>query len=348
MLLAGCSLLTDLGGLSGAGGDASIDSSVQGSIDSGLVDATVDADAPPGPPKWRLVATVGPPGRHSAGFAYDENRQRVVLFGGQAANKPYADTWEWDGAAWGERALAAGSSPGARRGHKMVWDTARKSIFLYGGTRGDDASDQWSWNGQQWTALASATHPSTLQPATMTFDESRGVAVLFGGFHFATGGAESKRDETWEWNGTDWLQRTPPQAPSARRGHAMAYDSARKRVVLFGGRGAPADTWEWDGTTWTVHAPPSSPPPALAAACMAFDPRRKVTVMHGGGTGDGNSSAKTWLWDGANWSAGPSGGPAVRSCAMAWDPVRRVVVLFSGAHDAPNDGPALSETWYFE
>ena len=36
---------------------------------------------------------------------------------------------------------------------------------------------------------------------------------------------------------------------------AMAYDSARERIVLFGGRtdrsGDLNDTWEWDGRTWT-------------------------------------------------------------------------------------------------
>jgi hypothetical protein len=35
----------------------------------------------------------------------------------------------------------------------------------------------------------------------------------------------------------------------------LAYDKARDRVVLFGGRngypnGDQNDTWEWDGTVW--------------------------------------------------------------------------------------------------
>ena len=36
--------------------------------------------------------------------------------------------------------------------------------------------------------------------------------------------------------------------------HAMVYDSARSRVVLFGGTGlfVKGSTWEWDGATWTV------------------------------------------------------------------------------------------------
>jgi len=52
-----------------------------------------------------------------------------------------------------------------------------------------------------------------------------------------------------------WTQRAV-SGPSARYEHAMAYDAARARVVLFGGReqfpltGVFADTWEWDGSAW--------------------------------------------------------------------------------------------------
>ena len=41
--------------------------------------------------------------------------------------------------------------------------------------------------------------------------------------------------------------------PSVRAAHVMAYDSARQRVVLFGGGVGPdrlGDTWEWDGKQW--------------------------------------------------------------------------------------------------
>ena len=43
------------------------------------------------------------------------------------------------------------------------------------------------------------------------------------------------RSDTWEWDGNTWLERSPTTSPSVRFGHAMAYDAARQRVVLFGG-----------------------------------------------------------------------------------------------------------------
>src|SRR5438874_3914689 len=67
--------------------------------------------------------------------------------------------------------------------------------------------------------------------------------------------------DTWEWDGTDWIQKTPATSPPPRECHAMAYDSTRERVVLFGGTdgsGFLGDTWEWDGTDWIQKTPATS------------------------------------------------------------------------------------------
>ena len=47
-------------------------------------------------------------------------------------------------------------------------------------------------------------------------------------------------------------------SPLPRSGHAMTYDIARNRVVLFGGRNKTTsnvfnDTWVWDGRFRTVR-----------------------------------------------------------------------------------------------
>ena len=61
-----------------------------------------------------------------------------------------------------------------------------------------------------------------------------------------------------------WL-RAPVLA--GRSGTAMAYDSARQRIVLFGGlaahslqSGERADTWEWNGAAWIERQTPTRPP----------------------------------------------------------------------------------------
>ena len=51
-----------------------------------------------------------------------------------------------------------------------------------------------------------------------------------------------------------WIQKQDI-GPAQRYGHAMAYDSEHKLVVLFGGEALNYvyrnDTWAWDGQIWT-------------------------------------------------------------------------------------------------
>jgi hypothetical protein len=92
--------------------------------------------------------------------------------------------------------------------------------------------------------------------------------------------------------------------PSPRQHHAMAYDSARGVVVLFGGSDSSSykgDTWEWNGAAWTLKAT-TGPSPRNETA-MAYDSTRGVIVLFGGGQ-DNNpqNNSDTWEWDGATWT----------------------------------------------
>src|SRR5438876_261777 len=84
--------------------------------------------------------------------------------------------------------------------------------------------------GEPQTARASSTNPDwflameELSPparssTAMAFDSTRGRVVLFGGY---VGGTLSLGD-TWERDGTAWVQRAPFTSPSARSSTAMAY-----------------------------------------------------------------------------------------------------------------------------
>lgn len=119
--------------------------------------------------------------------------------------------------------------------------------------------------------------------------------------------------------------------PSPRSIHAMAYDSARGVVVLFGGRDKFDrfnDTWEWDGVTWTLVAE-SGPSPRTAHA-MAYDSARNVTVLFGGF--GASFFDDTWEWDGSTWTQrSPATIPLHRTLhAMVYDSVRDRTVLHGG------------------
>src|SRR5205807_2469554 len=89
--------------------------------------------------------------------------------------------------------------------------------------------------------------------AAMVFKGDK--VALYGGLDSLVGSpAPRVFGNTWEWDGKHWTKRQDI-GPGPRWRHAMAYDSARGRIVLFGGlRVAGAgegladsllgDTWE--------------------------------------------------------------------------------------------------------
>jgi uncharacterized protein (TIGR03437 family) len=94
----------------------------------------------------------------------------------------------------------------------------------------------------------------------MAYDSAHGQIVMFGGAD-----QNGVLNDTWVWDGTNWIQQSPETSPSARSFSAMAYDSAHDQTVLFGGYTRDpslfgtfvvvGDTW-----TWQAGAPPATPP----------------------------------------------------------------------------------------
>ena len=127
--------------------------------------------------------------------------------------------------------------------------------------------------------------------------------VLYGNY-------SSNGRETWEWRGARWILQST-SGPRRHRNHIMAYDYARKRVVLFGGSSGRTlrDTWEWDGINWESFDP--SPRDRHA---MAYDRNRLQAVLFGGY--DGDRSDETWFWDGNTWVKSSQTGPdwTLRAC----------------------------------
>ena len=84
----------------------------------------------------------------------------------------------------------------------------------------------------------------------MAYSDVDGGIVLFGGITGLVPVLQEPRlDDTWLWDGTDWQEQFPAIVPPTRNNHAIAYDSIRDRMVLFGGESGPwafesDDTWE--------------------------------------------------------------------------------------------------------
>jgi cysteine-rich repeat protein len=146
--------------------------------------------------------------------------------------------------------------------------------------------------------------------------------------------------------GDSWRDDTPVGF-RGRIDPAVAYDSHRKRLVMFGGTDLSTvrdDTWEWDGASWQHEQPAFSPSPRYGAA-IAYDATHERVIVFGGYDltqvfGD------TWSYDGITWTQlAPATSPTVRVGArMTYDPARHLIVLFGGVTVAG----ANAETWLWD
>jgi hypothetical protein len=133
--------------------------------------------------------------------------------------------------------------------------------------------------------------------------------------------------------------------PPGRSNHAMAYDSAGARVVLFGGYNGVSrfqDTWSLNGGAWNVLS--MATPSIRENHAMVYDSMRNKTVLFGGF--DGTFRQDTWELSSNAWTQVAVGAtaPSARSGhTMAFDSTRNKVVLFGGQVISG----ASSTTWEF-
>src|SRR4029077_12721245 len=212
---------------------------------------------------WVKVSTAAsPPARVWTSMAYDSFRHRTVLFGGSASGGvDLGDTWTYDGTSWTK--MAPESAPSARFGMAMSFDSVRDGVVLFGGrVAGQRVNDTWEWDGSNWTQRTPTTLPFPRFWHSMAYDAQLGMTVMWGGDHiepFLLGPI----NDTWLWDGTNWTRDWTAATPIYRAGQAMAYDSARGRIVLFGGtdEGFPGinynDTWEFGSGIVTPAGNPS-------------------------------------------------------------------------------------------
>jgi hypothetical protein len=160
-------------------------------------------------------------------MTYDATRERVVLFGGAQL------LWEWDGSDWRVVPTSGGPSYGV-----ITYDTVRRKLLCYDVF----AATTWVLESVRWTQLFPQVSPprSSSENVEMTFDESRGVAVLHNGPVSIIPGIG-----TWEWDGVAWHPGAGGEGYAWFRG--MSYDSRRQAVVAI----QPlSGFFEWTSSRW--------------------------------------------------------------------------------------------------
>jgi len=203
---------------------------------------------------WKkLITKNAPTPRAEATMVYDENRNKLLLFGGYTIEgKKYiklGDTWEFYDNEWH---LVSDKGPSKRHGISMSFDGESNEVILFGGSTvdkqyGERKGETWRWDGQKWNKL-SIEQPLGVFNATMTYDPHKEEFVRFGGWN-----GKSRINTTWVFKENSWRILASDQSPSPRNHSNMVYSIKEQRIILFGGHDGKyvfGDTWEFREHKW--------------------------------------------------------------------------------------------------
>jgi hypothetical protein len=316
-------------------------------------------------PAWVQRSTTGPRQRGvSSDAAYDALRHVAVVYGGYSANSSGTvdqlnDTWEWDGLQWTQRFPA--HNPDRRHFQKLVFDTSRNVVLLFGGSGFGNSGDVppnnevWAYDGNDWTLLSAdspAGPPWNVEVQHAVFDSARAKMIVI----TSPPAQNPYQNATWEFDSPTltWSLATSG-TPIGYSGSAFAYDSVRHVTVgqnyIIGQLQSYAATWTFNGASWTnagVVTPPRD------SACMAFDTTRRRTVLYGCCRGGslGYYVTDTWAFDGAAWQQilpqllNTNQYDAVIPLALAYDSARHAMIMVGQDYNG-SFGDVPMQTWEY-
>jgi len=316
---------------------------------------------------WTLLSPSSSPGiRVAHAMVYLPSRDQLFFTGGYTTNVFYKDAWFFSSTSnnW----AATTNLPANRAWHSVVYDSTHDRAILFGGMQDafyDQKNDTWAYDftAQSWTDRQPSNPPSNRYGAAMVYSPVADRSILFGGI-YGLGGASSFFSETWvyDYTGNAWVNRAPSAEPPSRAGHAMVYDSAHDKVILFGGsflggNGSEylGDTWVYDyaTNTWT-NKNPANPPHARSNFAMVYDSAHDKTILFGGYYYDTSYKylADTWVYDyptntWTNLGLAPESSPSPRLLqAMAYDSTHQKTILYAGRNQVQG-GVYYGDTWSF-
>lgn len=197
--------------------------------------------------RWGQVAAVTrPPARYGAASVLDEEAGRWLVSHGAGSAGLLDDTWQFLlGEDRWEELAPGGERPWARALTCGVWDGRRKRLVLIGGESDSTPLEEiWALDpASGWAELRPPLRPPARAQHAAAYDAALARIVLFGGRN-----ASGALGDLWiSGSGAEWARlEVGSEAPSARWGHALAYDSQRGRLYLYGGAASEDfdDLWE--------------------------------------------------------------------------------------------------------
>ena len=205
-----------------------------------------------------------------------------------------------------------------------------------------------------WTLVKPvAPGPSARYDATIAYDPVGRQLFTFGGQD--SGGT---RNDLWSFSfdKRTWTLMKPAGGPPLPRfGHTLVFDSARRRLILFGGQSGTfySDVWAYDiaANTWNQLGRDDTGPARRYGHGGIYDAARDRLVISHGFTTSGRFD-DTWAFDlkGNKWiNLTPAGALPLKRCLFhsAYDGARGQMYLYGGC--ASGFGPCpLGDLWSFD
>jgi len=286
-------------------------------------------------------------------MAYDEESDRVILFGGlRVADNNWREASLFDGETWAYEVASnqwtemhPTSGPGPRLATGMTYAAKADRIILFGGVYpgewGRDETWAYDYNTNTWQQRASG--PASHLGCRIAYDAESDRIILFGGYDYSN---DTFFNDTWvyDYNSDTWTEMAPSTSPSPRNLFAMAYDAESDRVLVWGqDRPEPDATsmWAYDynSNTWKEMISNEGPTRNIRLS-MAYDVKADRIILQ--------SDADTWAYDydTNQWmNLAPAQTIGMRSkYDMVYSTAADRIILFGGSKSSStfND-----ETWIY-
>lgn len=230
---------------------------------------------------WTLSPATAP-ARWGHRIVSNTTSNRLITFGGRSPtiNSLSNETMQWSGSSW--TAMPTTGAPSARFLYGMCYDSQRDVVVLFGGRNLTGPNNEtWELSGSTWTQVATVNSPLPREEMGMVYDASLGRTILFGGCDESIGAIYG---DTWQYDGTNWIQAAPAVSPTPRFRGMMEYDSKRSRSIYYGGFDgllSQTETYEYSGGNWVLSSQITVPTPTTEAL-SGYDSLRKRFVIFGG------------------------------------------------------------------
>ena len=243
--------------------------------------------------RWAPLPGSPPVARSGASWAYDQTRNRLMLFGGQTFALTYlGDVWTFDlgTRTWKVVVTTGGDDTLNRYRHTAVYDTVGDRMIMYGGfTPSGTNNDVWSLDMKTlgWTKLTtSGVIPAARARHNAIYDTKRNRMVVFGGVEGTT---PSDSLYALDLATLVWSHIVPVGAlPEPRQAAAMIYQPDKDRLVLFGGDGQYDgelnDVWiySFSNSSWAQLKPTGTAPLPRFDVAASYDSLSNRLIVFGG------------------------------------------------------------------